>query len=75
MTANELIKEVASLPGNEQAQFRELFRGLPLDGNGSKGATINRSAWCDFRERLNTIYGERVTPDSAPIIDESRGER
>lgn len=75
MTANELIKQVASLPVAEQAHFRELFRDLEINGNGPSPGTIDRSAWRDFGERLDEIYGDRVVPDSTSIIDAGRGER
>ena len=35
----------------------------------------NETGWPGFGERLDPIYGDKVAPDSQPIIDEGRGDR
>ena len=34
-----------------------------------------RAKWPDIMGRLRGDFGDKVTPDSAPIFDEMRGER
>ena len=75
MTAHELIKQVASLPGGERTLFRQLFHGMTADKVETDTATNGPLTWPDFGDRLRSIYGARVAPDSAAIIDEGRGAR
>jgi hypothetical protein len=73
MSATELIKHVAALPAQERTAFEELFHAMR---HGTGGASsLARSNWPDFGERLRSIYGDRVAPDSQPIIDEGRGDQ
>jgi hypothetical protein len=73
MSATELIKKVADLPSQERKLFEQLFQAM-LDGNGAISPT-RQIKWPDFGERLHSIYGEKVAPDSQQIIDEGRGTR
>ena len=75
MTAHELIKQVASLPGRERTLFRQLFHGMPTDKVETDIATNGPLTWPDFGDRLRSIYGAHVAPDSTAIIDEGRGAR
>jgi hypothetical protein len=73
MSATELIKHVAALPQRERTLFEQLFHAME---NGSHNASpANPSNWPDFGERLRGIYGDKIAPDSQPIIDEGRGDR
>ena len=73
MSASELIKQVAVLPPQERALFGQLFRVMENGvGTLSRG---ERGNWADFAQRLQQIYGDKVTPDSQAVIDEGRGNR
>jgi hypothetical protein len=73
MSATELIKQVAALPQHERALFEQLFH---LMANGTSApASVTRSNWPEFGERLHRIYGEKIAPDSQQVIDEGRGDR
>ena len=65
MSANDLIKEVAALPPQEQALFERLFREMK-NGNGPSGP-VRHSNWPDFGDRLRGIYGDKSAPDSQNI--------
>jgi hypothetical protein len=73
MSVTELIKQVAALPPRERTLFEQLFHAMK---NGShvpgQGGLKN---WPDFGERLRSIYGDKIAPDSQNIIDEGRGDR
>ena len=75
MSATELIKQVAALPGQERTRFDELFHALK-NANASSGLVPEaHQNWPDFSERLRSIYGDKIAPDSQDIIDEGRGDR
>jgi hypothetical protein len=73
MSARELIKQVTELPEQERVLFEQLFNSLRTGAaaTGSPSGAI----WPDFSERLQRIYGDKIAPDSQPIIDEGRGDR
>lgn len=73
MSATELIKQVAALPPQERTRFEELLRAME-NGNSTSGSASHRT-WPDFGQRLRSIYGDRVAPDSQAIIDYGRGDR
>ena len=73
MSATELIKQVAALPQRERTRFEQLFHAMK-NGNHAPGPA-NHSNWPDFGQRLRTIYGNKIAPDSRNIIDEGRGDR
>jgi hypothetical protein len=73
MGATELIKQVAALPQRERTLFEELFHTMK---NGSHlPGSATQSTWPDFGERLRSIYGDKIAPDSRIIIGEGRGDR
>jgi hypothetical protein len=72
MSATELIKQVAALPPKERVLFEQLLRDMQ-NGACSPVALAQQSHWPDFGERLRSIYGDKVAPDSLSIIDEGRG--
>ena len=69
MNATELIKQIAALPPQERIVFEQLFEAMV------KGTAGQPSKWPDFAERLHSIYGDKVAPDSHHIIDEGRGDK
>lgn len=72
MSATELIKQVAALPQRERTLFEQLFRALK---NGSPApGPASQPKWPDFSDRLRGIYGDKIAPDSQPIIDGGRGD-
>jgi len=73
VSAAELIKQVAALPPEERMAFERLFRAMKTIPGTPKSQ--NGVEWPDFAERLEKIYGNRVAPDSQPIINEGRGDR
>jgi len=73
MSARELIQQVAELPEQERVLFDHLFNSLKT-GAAATGSVSNAN-WPDFGERLQRIYGDKIAPDSQPIIDEGRGDR
>ena len=73
MSATELLEKVKALPPTEQAAFAHLFHAL--QANPVPVATPKPQRWPDFAERLNRIYGDKVTSDSQSLVDEGRGDR
>ena len=70
MSATELIKQVAALPPHERALFEQLLRAIE---NGDRAPSIaSQQTWSDFGQRLRSIYGDKVAPDSQSIIDDGR---
>ena len=73
MSATDLIKQVVALPPEEKTLFTQLFHALE---NGSPAAEpAEGQRWPDFGERLRSIYGGKVAPDSQNIVTEGRGDR
>ena len=73
MSAQELIKQVASLPPQERRLFEQLFR--TMENGDPTAASRSQRNWPDFGERLHSIYGNKVAPDSQHVIDDGRGDR
>ena len=73
MSARELINQVAALPTPERILFEQLYREMGTKDRDSVPA--DSSAWPDFADRLDAIYGDNTAPDSQAIIDEGRGEQ
>jgi len=73
VSATELIQQVAALPQRERTRFEQLFQAL-TNGIHTPGHVRNPN-WPDFGERLRSIYGDKIAPDSQNIIDEGRGDR
>jgi hypothetical protein len=73
MSATELIQQVAALSQGERMLFEQLFQAMK---NGSRTSVpVSQADWPDFGERLRSIFGDKITPDSQKIIDEGRGDR
>jgi len=72
MSATELIRQVAALPPQEKARFLKLIRDL--ENGAVSSAPANGQHWRDFAQRLHSIYGDKVAPDSQIIIDEGGGD-
>jgi len=72
MSAAELFRQVAALPPKERALFLQLVQGME---NGAPAPPPGTPPWPDFAQRLRSIYGEKLAPDSQSIIDEGRGDR
>jgi len=53
--------------------FEQLFR--TMESGASTPKLPSEPRWPDFGERLRRIYGDKVAPDSQPVIDEGRGDR
>ena len=71
MSARELIRQVAALPPQERTLFLQLLDDVKSAPQSAAGGT--RQNWPNFGERLRRIYGDKVAPDSQPIIDDGRG--
>ena len=72
MSATELLEKVKALPPKEQTAFAHLFHALQAR---PVPAAAKPHRWPDFAERLNRIYGDKVTSDSQRLVDEGRGDR
>ena len=72
MSARELIEQVAALAPQERTLFLRLLEAM--NGNAPVSSTSTRQIWPDFGDRLRRIYGDKVAPDSQPIVDEGRGD-
>ena len=72
MSATELLEKVKALPPKEQVAFAHLFQALQ---SKPVPAAAKPQRWPDFAERLNRIYGDKVTWDSQRLVDEGRGDR
>ena len=73
MSAAEIIRQVAALPPEERTVFLELLRDMQNGDRPNK--PHSGPEWPDFAQRLRSIYGDKVVPDSEQIIAEGRGDR
>jgi len=53
--------------------FERLFHAM--ENGEHTAASPGERTWPDFGERLHSIYGDKVAPDSQHIIDDGRGDR
>jgi hypothetical protein len=72
MSVTELIRQVAALPPEERVLFERLLRAV--EDRTAVAGRRNQPAWPDFGERLRSIYGDKVAPDSTSLVAEGRGD-
>jgi hypothetical protein len=67
------MEQVAALPPRERTLFEQLFHELNAHIQKPQVSPIEK--WPDFGQRIRSIYGDKIAPDSQEIIHEARGDR